>query len=99
MRTGSKDERRVRGRTEDAFCRSFRAEAEGYAAIRELRLARRRSRIPWIYSVYQARRKGRGQALADRSSVPPSALPTQECRHVQRRLDFEVPEIFVRFYA
>jgi hypothetical protein len=93
MRTGSKGDERPCGRR-------FRFQGEdpqahGNAAIRELSLTRRRSRIPWIYAVYQARRKGRGWALADRSRGSPSALPTQKRRHIQRRLQFEVAEVFV----
>ena len=67
--------------------------------IRELCLRRRRSPIKWIYLVYQARRKGPGQALADRMGEPRSALPTQERRDVQWRLEFEVTKVFVRFDA
>ena len=64
-------------------------------AIRELCLKRRRSPITWIYLVYQAPRKGRGRALAERSRRGTSALPTEERGHVQGRLEFDIAEVFV----
>ena len=64
-------------------------------AIRELCLKRRRSPIKWIYTVYQAPRKGRGRALAEHSRRAQSALPAQERRHVQGRLEFDVAKVFV----
>jgi hypothetical protein len=60
--------------------RSFRLQAERNPAIRELTRERRRSRIPWIYVVYQVKK---------------SALPAQKRRHVQGRLELEVASVLV----
>ena len=64
-------------------------------AIRELCLERRRSPIKWIYLVYQARRKGRGRALAERSGRAGSALPAQKRGDIQRRLQFDIAEVLM----
>jgi hypothetical protein len=64
-------------------------------AIRELCLRRRRSPIKWIYLVYQAPRKGPGQALVEQSRGGSSALPAQERGYIQGRLEFDIAEVFV----
>ena len=54
----------------------------GATLVRELRLKRRRSRLPWIYVVYQP--------LAPLQGAPhTSALPAEKRRHVERRLEID----------
>src|SRR5215208_4802284 len=74
----------------------------GTTVVRELRLRRRRSRVPWVYVVYQLR-GGRARAdnresadpaaLSHHDTVPSahggSALPTQKRGHVERRIEIE----------
>src|SRR5215216_3291981 len=70
--------------------------------VRELRLRRRRSRVPWVYVVYQLR-SGRARTGKRESADPSvlshqrtvtsahggSALPTQKRGHVERRIEIE----------
>ena len=84
MLTGDQGDGALRGEAEDTAAedtadRHFRREAKGSAVLRELRLRRRRSRIPWIYLLYQARK---------------SALPSQKRRDVER-LEVEIGRLFV----
>ena len=63
--------------------RGFRLEEEDprlQEAIRELRLRRRRSRIPWVFLVYQVRT---------------SALPPQKRRDVEGRAPVGVAEVLM----
>ena len=55
--------------------------AENPGAIRELRLRRRRSRMPWVYLVYQVRHRLPAAASAKAGLT----LATEERRHIERR--------------
>ena len=55
--------------------------------IRELRLKRRRSRIPWMFLVYQPLGGGPGRRPTA------SALPAQKRRDVERRAEVQVQRL------
>ena len=63
--------------------------------MRELRLRRRRSRLPWVYLVYQQQEGVRGpktQNLAPphfRTAAPDLALPAQKGGYIERRVEIE----------
>ena len=75
MRTGDQNNQDNRGFRLCAEDRTLRLRPE---VTRELSLRRRRSRIPWMFLVYQVRK---------------SALPSQKCGDVQRRAEVEVPGV------
>ena len=49
--------------------------------VRELRLRRRRSRVPWVYAVYHRHAPG---------PRPPLALAPQESRHIEGRREIGI---------
>ena len=75
MRTGNQNNQDNRGFRLCAEDRTFRLQPE---VTRELSLRRRRSRIPWMFLVYQVRK---------------SALPAQKRRNIQGRAHIDVPGI------
>jgi len=65
--------------------------------VRAVPLTRRRSRVPWIYSVYHARGgRGRGRRRAARELPAPNAqLPTPNSQIEQESWELGVEELGV----